>query len=57
MQVKLSYSSTGKILATPVEGHGSGDLANLVEADAFLELPLGQGLFKKGAIFKAFVYR
>ena len=57
LQVKLTYSSTGKILATPIEGHGSGDLANLVEADAFLELPLEQNLFKKGDVFKAFVYR
>lgn len=57
LQVKLSYSLSGKILATPVEGHGSGDLANLVEADAFLELPLERNLFKKGEIFKAFVYR
>ncbi len=57
LQVKLSYSPTGKVLATPVEGHGSGDLANLVEADAFLELPLGQNLFQKGEVFKAFAYR
>ena len=57
LQVKISYAPTGKILATPVEGHGSGDLANLVEADAFLELPLGQELFKKGEVFKAFMYR
>lgn len=57
LQVKLSYTLTGKILATPVEGHGSGDLANLVEADAFLELPLERSLFKKGEVFKAFVYR
>jgi molybdopterin molybdotransferase len=57
LQVKLSYTPIGKILATPVEGHGSGDLANLVEADAFLELPLERGLFKKGDVFKVFVYR
>lgn len=57
LQVKLSYTPTGKILATPVEGHGSGDLANLVEADAFLELPLERSLFKKGEVFKVFVYR
>ena len=57
LQVKLSYAPTGKVLATPVEGHGSGDLANLVEADAFIELPLRHELFKKGEIFKAFVYR
>jgi molybdopterin molybdotransferase len=57
LQVKISYAPTGKILATPVAGHGSGDLANLVEADAFLELPLKQELFKKGEVFKAFLYR
>lgn len=57
LQVKLSYTLTGKILATPVEGHGSGDLANLVEADAFLELPLERSFFKKGEVFKVFVYR
>ena len=57
LQVKLSYAPTGKVLATPVEGHGSGDLANLVEADAFIELPLVQDLFKKGEVFKAFIYR
>jgi molybdopterin molybdotransferase len=57
LQVKLSYTPIGKILATPVEGHGSGDLANLVEADAFLELPLERSLFKKGEVFKVFVYR
>lgn len=57
LQVKFSYTLTGKILATPVEGHGSGDLANLVEADAFLELPLERSLFKKGEVFKVFGYR
>lgn len=57
LQVKLAYTLSGKILATPVEGHGSGDLANLVEADAFLELPLEKSLFKKGEVFKVFVYR
>jgi molybdopterin molybdotransferase len=57
LQVKLSYLPTGQLLATPVEGHGSGDLANLVEADAFLELPLGQNVFKKGEVFKVFRYR
>jgi len=32
-------------------------LANLVEADAFLELPLERSSFKKGEAFKVFVYR
>ena len=33
LPVKVSYTE-GCILATPVEGHGSGDLANLNDADA-----------------------
>jgi hypothetical protein len=32
-------------------------LANLVEADAFLELPLERSLFKNGESFNVFVYR
>ncbi len=39
MQVKLE-NQEGQLMAIPVEGHGSGDLANLSDADAFLELPL-----------------
>jgi len=57
LQVKTSYSPAGKILATPVEGNGSGDLANLVDADAFLELPRGRNDFEKGEVFPLFVYR
>ena len=56
LQVKLEHSSKGTI-AIPLEGNGSGDLANLVEADAFLELPMGNEAFKKGEVHKIFVYR
>ncbi|MCB0616915.1 MAG: molybdopterin molybdenumtransferase MoeA, partial [Phaeodactylibacter sp.] len=41
----------------PVEGHGSGDLANLVDADAFLELPREKDKFKKGKVFPLIFYR
>ena len=51
LQVKVSYDPSGKVLARPVEGRGSGDLANLVDADAFLELPKGRDHFLKGEIF------
>ncbi len=52
LQVKLQYNFDGKILAKPVEGHGSGDLANLADSDAFMELPKEQTHFKKGDVFK-----
>lgn len=56
-QVKISYDQSGKILATPVEGNGSGDLANLVDADAFIELPRGKDLFAAGEVFPIRFYR
>ena len=40
LQVTLRFSEEGKLLATPVEGNGSGDFANLADTDAFLELSL-----------------
>jgi molybdopterin molybdotransferase len=56
LQVKL-HQSTGKLYATPVSGKGSGDLANLVEADAFLELPDDRYDFIKGEVLPILLYR
>ncbi|MEN8186713.1 MAG: molybdopterin molybdotransferase MoeA, partial [Bacteroidota bacterium] len=50
LQVKLE-NKNGTLLAHPIAGHGSGDLANLVDNDAFIELPRGKELFKKGEVF------
>jgi len=57
LQVKIQYNTAGQILAFPLEGNGSGDLANLVDADAFLEIPRGKELFKKGEIYPLMIYR
>jgi molybdopterin molybdotransferase len=38
-------------------GNGSGDLANLANADAFLELPSNQRDFKTGEAFPLITYR
>lgn len=56
LQVKLSQHE-GKIYATPSAGKGSGDLANLVDADAFLELPDDRTDFSKGEVFPVILYR
>lgn len=56
-QVRLEYTSDGRLLAHPVEGHGSGDLANLVDADAFIELPRGKDLYKAGEVFGVWGWR
>ena len=57
LEVKISYSSTGLVLATPQKGNGSGDLANLAEADAFIRLPRGKDIFEKGEVYPILVYR
>ena len=56
LQVKLS-SRFGHLIATPISGNGSGDLASLVNTDAFIQLPTAQTEFKKGEVFKIIRYR
>lgn len=57
MQVKLT-SENGQVYATPIQGNGSGDLASLVEADGFIELPKTEEVtFKKGSVFPILTYR
>jgi molybdopterin molybdotransferase len=52
MQVKLHYNEYCQLMASPVEGNGSGDFANLAESDAFMELPLEKNDFKRGEVFR-----
>ncbi|RCS27772.1 molybdopterin molybdenumtransferase MoeA [Polaribacter sp. WD7] len=56
LQVKLS-DKFGHLLATPITGNGSGDLASLVNADAFIVLPKEQNEFKKGENYPVIRYR
>lgn len=56
LQVKLS-NRFGHLVATPITGNGSGDLASLVRADAFIQLPSTQKVFKSGAVFPIIRYR
>jgi len=51
LQVQLQ-NENGKILATPFEGNGSGDFSNLIDAQAFIELPAEQNNFAKGELFR-----
>lgn len=52
LQVKLHSNAQGQLMASPVEGNGSGDFANLADTEAFLELPLERSEFKQGEVFK-----
>ncbi|QOD60142.1 molybdopterin molybdotransferase MoeA [Polaribacter haliotis] len=56
LQVKLSYKF-GHLVATPITGNGSGDLASLVNADAFIQLPNDKNEFKSGEVFPIIRYR
>ena len=57
LQVRIDYNELGQLLATPIEGNGSGDLANLTDADGLLQLPTGRDIFEKGEVFPLFFYR
>ena len=56
LQVKLNYRF-GHLIATPITGNGSGDLASLVNTDAFIQLPNDKTEFKKGEVFPIIRYR
>jgi molybdopterin molybdotransferase len=56
LQVKLHYNEYCQLMATPVEGNGSGDFANLADTDAFMELPLEKNEFKRGEVFRVWLF-
>jgi len=56
MLVKIAVSDTGQLLATPVDENGSGDFTSLLQANAFMELPAEKSTFKKGEIYKLWVF-
>ncbi len=56
LQVKIEIKY-GHLVAVPVKGNGSGDLASLTLADGFIQLPKGQKEFKKGDTFSFIRYR
>ncbi|WP_420551925.1 molybdopterin molybdotransferase MoeA [Tenacibaculum aiptasiae] len=57
LQVKLE-NKNGTLFAKPVKGNGSGDLASLVAADGFIELPkTKEVIFKKGSVFPIINYK
>ena len=57
MQVRVEGNEQGQLMATPAQGNGSGDLANLIESNAFLELPLEITNFKKGDVFRVWRFK
>jgi molybdopterin molybdotransferase len=56
LQVKLAFSEQGRLLATPLQGNGSGDFANLADTDAFMELPSDINHFKRGEVYRIYLF-
>ncbi len=55
LQVKLQFGSDARLLAEPLAGNGSGDFANLADADALMELPADKKIFKKGEVYRIYL--
>ena len=56
LQVRIDIKF-GHLVAFPIRGNGSGDLASLVLADGFVQLPKEQTEFKKGETYLFVRYR
>lgn len=56
LQVKIEIKY-GHLVAIPVKGNGSGDLASLTLADGFIQLPKEQTEFHKGETYSFIRYR
>ncbi len=51
LQVSIHTDGSGQIWATPNRGNGSGDLANLMSSQGFIELPSRQNKFNRGETY------
>lgn len=56
LQVKVT-NEQGKLMAKPITGNGSADLANLVYANGFVELTPSKSVFKKGDVLPYISYK
>lgn len=57
MPVRLHPVAGGQLIALPPPYHGSGDLAALLQADGFLELPSEKEMFEKGSSYPVWRFR
>jgi molybdopterin molybdotransferase len=57
LPVRLHPVAGGQWIALPPPYHGSGDLAALLQADGFLELPPEKSVFEKGSSYPVWKFR
>lgn len=57
LECSVSVSPEGIIEAQTFKGNGSGDFANMTQADGFMVLPQGKTDFKAGEVYPYIAYR
>ncbi|MCE7991116.1 MAG: molybdopterin molybdotransferase MoeA [Roseivirga sp.] len=57
LECSIRVSSEGVIEAQTFKGNGSGDFANMIQADGFVVLPQGKTDFKAGEVYPYIAYR
>ncbi len=57
LQVNVQFTSEGQLTAQPSAGHGSGDFANLLTCNGFLELPADKTIFRQGDCYPFIAFR
>jgi len=57
MQAKISQNKDGNFIANPFIGNGSGDLTNLAEINAFVELPSSEDRFNLNEFYNVYFTR
>ncbi|RPD41387.1 molybdopterin molybdotransferase MoeA [Chitinophaga barathri] len=57
LPVQLQCAPGARLTARPVTYGGSGDMASLLHADAFMELPPEPDVFPEGAVFPVWKFR
>ncbi|RIV25557.1 molybdopterin molybdenumtransferase MoeA [Fibrisoma montanum] len=57
LPVRLVSEPDGRMMAHPLPGSGSADFANLLDADAFMELPADRSEFRAGEGFRVWPTR
>jgi molybdopterin molybdotransferase len=56
LQVRIGQNEQGRLMARPHPGSGSGDLTNLIESQAFLELPAERTTFEPEEAFEVWKF-
>lgn len=57
LQVVVGQNESGQLVAQPLPGNGSGDFSNLLQANAFMELPADRSEFSAGEVFRIWPFK